>query len=478
DYAAVLMGCTRQYLDACRADDTYGVFLHELTYLKPYIDSNPGEAEYIRELIAAGRVGTGGAHSLPSETIISGEAIIRNFIQGRRYHEAVLGDRPWVLMLWDVFGHVSQISQIAAGCGFRAIIWSKDIRGARPLFYHEALDGTRILVRRMPYGFGDRGMERDIEFLRACLHEPASLGYPADLRLDCNDFRPPRGWVVGRTRWLRSLDPPIIVSGQAHRLYFGDIMQAERRGEIFIPVMARDFEWHHQGTGVAHIDLKIANRLCENTIVNAEKWATIGSQFGALYPWEALDKAWRQVFFAQHHDAITGPCCDRSYFDLMAGYREALSLSHEVLSRALAYLAAGVNTTGSDALAALVVFNPLNWARTDLAEAQITFRRPVRSFRLVSAASGEPLPFEVVDATGPSGRIRHARVRFLVTVPSLGYTTVHVVRSDDPLPLVEKLAPSDTVDLENEFYRLTVSAAAGGGIVSLYDKELGRELIN
>ncbi len=477
DYAAVLMGCARQYLDGCRADDTYGVFLHELTYLKPYVDTNPGEGEYIRELIAAGRVGTGGAHSLPSETIISGEAIVRNFVHGRRYHEAVLGDRPWVLMLWDIFSHVSQISQIAAGCGFRAIIWSKNIRGARPLFYHEALDGTRVLTRRMSYSLSNRGMEQDLEELRACLYEPASLGYPADLRLDCNDFRPPRGWVIGRTKWLRTLKPPIIVSGQAHRLYFTDMMRAEKRGEIFVPVMARDFEWHHQGTGVAHIDLKIANRLCENSLVNAEKWATVASQFGARYPWEALDKAWRQVLFNQHHDAITGPCCDRSYFDIMDGYREALELAHEVMDRAMAYIAAGANTARDDALAALVVFNPLNWPRTDLAEAEIKLPRAVPSFALVSA-TGEPLPFEVVEADGPSGKVKRARVRFLATVPSLGYTTVYVVRSDEPLPTVEKLPSAETVELENDFYRLTVSAAAGGGIVSLYDKQLGRELVN
>jgi alpha-mannosidase len=479
DYARVLMGCTRQYLDGCRADELYGVFLHELTYLKPYIDTHPGEGEYIRGLIAAGRVGTGGAHSMPAETVISGEALLRNFLHGRRYHEAVLGDRPWVLHLWDVFGHVSQLPQIAAGCGFGAVIWSKDIRGARPLFYQEGPDGTRLLVRRVSYGFSERGMAGDLEHLRSCLLEAASLGLPADLRLDCNDFRPPRSWIIGRCQELRELRPPIIVSGQAHRHYFQEIKAAEEQGRLFIPVTARDFEWHHQGTGVAHIDLKIANRLAENALVNAEKFATVASQLGARYPWEALDKGWRQLLFAQHHDAITGPCCDRSYFDLLNGYREALELAEEVLNRALTYLAGGVNTarSGQRDLAALVVFNPLNWERTDLVETEIVLPRAVQSFALESAA-GEPVPFEVVDAQPGGGRVRRASLRFLATVPSFGYAVYYVVPSTAPLPMVRRLRAADLVELENEFYRLTISAQAGGGIVSLYDKQLRRELIN
>lgn len=477
DYAVVLMGCTRQYLDGCRADPGYGVFLHELTYLKPYIDSNPGEGEYIRELIRAGRVGTGGAHSLPSETIISGEAIVRNIIQGRRYHELVLGDKPEVLMLWDIFGHVSQLPQIAAGCRFRAAIWSKDIRGARPIFYQLGPDGTRILVRRLSYGFSDRGMEEDIEHLRRCLAEAASLGMEVDLRLDCNDFRPPRGWVIGRTRWLRGLEPAIVVGGQAHRRYFRDVRRAERDGKIFIPTTARDFEWHHQGTGVAHIDLKIANRLCENALVNAEKFATVASQFGARYPWLALDKAWRQVLFNQHHDAITGPCCDRSYFDLMDGYREALELASEALDRSLVYITGGVDTRGEEGvLTALVVFNPLNWERMDVVETWVELPRAVESFE-VRDGEGQVVPFEVAEAEGPAGRVRGARIRFLATVPGLGWSTFHLVRSDQPLPMVTKLAGAEQVEVENDFYRLRLSADAGGGIVSLVDKELGEELI-
>jgi alpha-mannosidase len=480
DYAHVLTACAAQYLDGCRADDAYGVFLHELTYLKPYIDTNPGEGEFIRALIKAGRVGTGGAHSLPSETILSGEAIVRNLCHGRWYHERVLGDRPSVLMLWDVFGHVSQLPQIAAGARFNAIIWSKDIRGTRPLFHHLGLDGTRVLTRRTGYWVHETDtMQGDLDWLRGAAREAQSLGHEVDLRLDCVDFRPPRTWPIGRCSWLAGLDPALLVSGQAHRRYFEEILRAERARTIFIPTSGRDFEWHHQGTGVAHIDLKIANRLCENALVNAEKFAAVASQFGARFPWEAIDKAWRHVLFNQHHDAITGPCCDRSYFDIMNGYREALELAGEALDRSLTYLSAGVNTlrSGRRDLSSLVIFNPLNWTRTDLVETDIVLPRAVDSFAL-ETASGDPVPFEVVGAAGPRGKVKSATVRLLATVPGLGYTTVHVVPSSDPLPMVEKLPAADAIELENEHYRLLVTAASGGGIESLYDKHLGRDLIN
>ncbi len=231
DYAHVLTGCAEQYLDGCRADDAYGVFLHELTYLKPYLDTHPGEAEFVRALIAAGRVGTGGAHSLPSETILSGEAIVRNLCRGRWYHERVLGDRPSTLMLWDIFGHVSQLPQIAAGARFNAIPWSKDIRGARPLFHHLGLDGTRVLTRRTGYWMHETGtMEGDLEWMRLAAREAESLGHDVDLRLDCVDFRPPRTWPIGRSDYPQPVTVDAILV-TPHELW-GDLVEGAALADV------------------------------------------------------------------------------------------------------------------------------------------------------------------------------------------------------------------------------------------------------
>ncbi len=85
----------------------------------------------------------------------------------------------------------------------------------------------------------------------------------------------------------------------------------------------------------ARSDLKIGQRLSENMTLTAEKFGAIAYLRGAKYPDLALDKAWRQIFFGSHHDAITGTPSDSAFLDLVHGYREAFELSKDALNDSL-----------------------------------------------------------------------------------------------------------------------------------------------
>ena len=478
DYAEVLFACVNQNMAVCRADEGYGIFLHEMTYLKPWLDSHPRDREQYFALLAAGRVGGGGAHSLPSANLISGEAFIRNFAYGRVWQE-YLGDRPEIAMLWDIFGHFSQLPQVLGGLRFSGVIWSKDIRGVHPLFWHVGLDGSRLLTRRVMYGYPAHPRETAEKYLADHLAEIEALDHPADLRLDCGDCKPPTPWLVGECTRLAGEKLPWVVSGQAHRHYFREIHAALAAGEIRAPQSGRDLEYHHQGTGLSHSDLKIINRRCENTLHAAELFCSIAAQHGAAYPHLALDKAWRQLFFHQHHDAITGPCCDRSYLDLLESLRETLELAAGARDAALSHLDAlsTVHPPGAHAQAALApvavvrVFNPATADRCDVVCAEVEFAEPVRGFT-VRNSRGEMVPCEMPDACRVPGGIERATVRFTAQVPGTGMTTYWLMASDE-LPGTLDEHPGDTI--ENEFFRLRVDTEHGG-IVSLYDKRLQREL--
>ncbi len=58
-------------------------------------------------------------------------------------------------------------------------------------------------------------------------------------------------------------------------------------------------------------------------MLDGERLATLAWLPGAPYPAESLDKAWRQLAYGAHHDAITGTESDQVYLDLLAGWREA-----------------------------------------------------------------------------------------------------------------------------------------------------------
>jgi len=102
----------------------------------------------------------------------------------------------------------------------------------------------------------------------------------------------------------------------------------------------------YTGKDVSFIDTKQAQRSAENTLLSAEKFATIAGLLGARFPSEAIDKAWRQLLFGAHHDGITGSESDQVYLDLLGGWREAQEHGQAALDGALNHLGSRIDTTG------------------------------------------------------------------------------------------------------------------------------------
>ncbi len=480
DYTIVLMNDLRQNLTVSRFDPAYGFFIHELNYLKPYLDTYPEDRAALAELIQEGRVGTGGSDCQPAETVIGGEGIVRNIIYGRLFHEGTLGDRPEVFMTWDVFGHCAQLAQILARSRFSGCIWSKPIYGAHAIFWHQALDGTKLLFKRTNYSLKAEDIASFQKLILERYQEIRSLGFVEDQQLDCLDFKPPSHWTAGTSSKLGTADHEVVVTGTGQRIWFRQAHREIAERKLRLPVVARDYEFYHQGTGVSRIEFKIANRIAESLLQAAETFATVWSCLGGPYPDRALDKAWRHLLFYQHHDAITGPCCDRGYLDIMAGYREACELAagvYDSAARELAGLADLARAAPSRDAVGLVVFNHLNWERDDVVRVAVTLGEGGWRGAALFDASGVEVPFEVEESSAKAdGTLRTLEISFVArNVPSVGYKSFFLVPSDAPMPAAQ-IAPG--LAIENEFFQIEASPEAGGGIVSLFDKEAGREVID
>jgi alpha-mannosidase len=473
DYAISLLGDVEQNLIICRFDRDYGVFLHEITYLKPYFDTHPEEREYIKKLIKEGKIGTGGSYNQPCEKMISGEALIRNILYGRLFHEKILGDNPLVYSPWDVFGHCIQLSQILSKSRFIGCIWSKDIRGFHPIFYHQSLDGTKLLYRRVGYGYSSSDIEELKKKVKIQREELLSYGLSVDIRLDCSDFKPPTPHLVGKCKELKKYG--IFVTGSGENKFFEEAIREIKKKKISIPVTTRDMEYHHQGTALTRVEFKIGNRIAENILISAEKFATIANLLGAKYPDKAIDKSWRQLLFGQHHDAITGPCCDRVYVDLMAGYREALNLAEETLFNSLDYIGSAIKIEEKKGIP-LAVFNPLSWERTDVCRVKIELEKPLEGFSLKDY-QGKNIDFEIEDIKYEDKKIKSFKLIFIAEkIPSFGYKLYYLEPALEKIKIYKEKLRENFI--ENEFYRLEVSPSLGGGIVSLKDLEERKELLN
>jgi hypothetical protein len=134
----------------------------------------------------------------------------------------------------------------------------------------------------------------------------------------------------------------------------------------------------------------------------------------------------------------------------------------DLMNRSLGQLADQIHVPART----LVFFNSLNWKRDALVETDLEERA-----ELVDLTTGQMVP---VEAVSHNQGFQH--VRFLVRdLPPVGYKCFQVRRAAAALPA----APAATKEavVENAFYRIRANAASGA-IASIYDKQLGRELVD
>lgn len=111
----------------------------------------------------------------------------------------------------------------------------------------------------------------------------------------------------------------------------------------------------YTGKDVSYIDTKQANRAAENAVLDAERFAVFaGVLTGAQYPQAAFAKAWVQLAYGAHHDAITGSESDQVYLDLLTGWRDAWELGGTCRDNALRLLSGLAAATDHS----VVVWNP------------------------------------------------------------------------------------------------------------------------
>lgn len=445
-YAMGAFDIMRRYCQLHREDPHFRSTLSEIDYLKPYFDVFPEDRETLLKAFREKRAEPDVMYNQPNEQNCDGEALVRNFLYGQLFHGRVLGNICHVYGPGDVFGHPNQLSQIARKSGCIGISWDKHIYNFPPFFTHLALDGIGLPHKRGWASWDD-------------VHQMGLSVTTGGI-----DQTPP-------TDWHATLLPKV------QQATYGDLVSAIKRDcserGAHLPVVTRDMALYHAATSMSRIELKIGNRLGENTLIAAEKFATIANLLGAKYPEKALDKAWRQILCGQHHDSITGTHNEISYIDLMNSYRETVELASDVLHRSLDYLGRAIDAGGADR--PLVVFNSLAWERTDLVRTTLTFDG-IQGFALQDH-EGRNVPFEVAGIRrNKKGLVLSADVAFVANkLPSLGYRAYRVVLSNRPLPEPKRIG--GTV-IENEFYRIEVDPARGGGIVSLYDKQARREVMN
>ncbi|MFE4633701.1 NEW3 domain-containing protein [Streptomyces sp. NPDC056773] len=494
------------HLQQAREDPAYRFVLSEVDYLKPYWDTHPGERAELRALIAEGRVEiVGGTYNEPSTNLTSAETTIRSAVHGLDLHRGTLSADPRTAWQLDVFGHDPSFPALMAGAGLDSAVlargphhqwgpmmdtWGDPLRAPAAMqlpaeYEWIAPSGEGLLLHYLPahYSAGwfshqapDAGAaaEQLLELYELLRTAAATKNVLIPMG---TDFSWPHRWGLDvQHAWNRRYCWPRM-EHSGPRAHF-DAVRAElaARGEQPLPV-TREMGPVYTGKDVTYADVKQAHRAAENLLEQAEAFAALACAEGLTdYPAQTLDKAWRHLLHAAHHDAVTGTFSDQVYLDLLPTWREARELAAGVREEALAALTAEADTRGPGPLA-VTVHNPVSWTRTDLVRTRVDLsalglaedRDAARITVLDEAGRAAPVHVEAVAGST-------AELAFLAEdVPSLGHRTWWLAASELPVSGGWEPAPGHTA--ENEFLRAEADPVRGGGLARLLDRRTGQELL-
>jgi len=496
----------RLHLEKARRDPDYKFVLAELDYLKPHFDAFPRDRAFLRSLLRDGRAElVGGTYNEPNSNLTGAETTIRNAVYGMGFQRGVLGAEPASAWMLDAFGFDPGFPGLMAAAGLTSSSWARGpfhqwgpAENTQMQFPAEfewlSPDGSGLLTAYMAnhYGAGwTLHTASDLEgALRAAYEQFRSLAPVAATRNVMlpvgSDHVIPARWVtdVAREWGARYLWPRFVPA--IPRDFFAAV-RAEAEAEparFWLMPQTRDMNPVYTGKDVSYADTKLAARAGEVAVLEGERLATLAWLRGAAYPAESLDKAWRQLAYGAHHDAITGTESDEVYLDLLAGWREAWQRGDAARRDAVSFLT-GAAPAGTDAAApgsggtglAVTVVNGLARERDGMATVTVTLSESDTQWLTVTdPVTGEPVPALAEGlARHPSGSLASVTLTFRARgVPALGFLRYPLVPAGSPPP--GSWAAIDGLTIENDAFRVT-GAAGHGVLASVLDKAAGREVL-
>jgi alpha-mannosidase len=485
----------RAHLDAARQDEDYRFVLAEVDYLKPHWDAFPGDRADLRRFLRDGKIEiVGGNYNEANTNLTHPESTVRNAVYGVGFQRDVLGADPRSAWMLDVFGHDPSYPGLMADAGLTSSVWARG-----PWHHVGAKRHTGDITRmQFPSEFewispSGRGVLTayladhyvagwDIE-RKSSLDEAMAEAYRqfSNLRKVAatrnvmlpvgHDHNVPSRFCTEIHRaWNEKYVWPRFVVGLPRDFFAAVRADASARSVAFSP-QTRDMNPVYTGKDVSYIDTKQAQRAAEVAVLDGERMAALTTLLGAGYPAFALDKAWRQLVYGAHHDAITGTESDQVYLDLLTGWREADELGRSVLADAISHLASCADTSGEGE--AVIVVNALAFPRD--AVATVELRLPGFKGARVTDADGN----EVAAVT--EAQIRHADGTLELTltfvarqVPASGYRVYRVVEAAKVPPY---WMPRTGTTIESDSFTAEADPERGGALSRLHDRTTGRELV-
>jgi mannosylglycerate hydrolase len=489
-----------QVMDILMSDPDYKSFTldGQTVVLEDYLEIKPERKADLERLIGSGRLLIGPWYILPDEFLVSGESLIRNLMLGHKVAKQ-FGNIMKEGYVPDPFGHIGQLPQILQGFGLRSFIFmrgmDKNVEELGSEFWWAAPDGSKVLAVYQrdnygnlacwgfPYEFGDyrydgpnnnvavENLKKTFDSIRKYANTPYLLFNNGI------DHLPPQPEVPKLIEHAnRNFDDLKLFHGTYPEfvdavLNTGTSMLKSYTGELI-------GKYHHLillSVYSTRMYLKTANFFSQNLLERyaepiAALTATEAKQDFTPFIWQG----WRELLKNHPHDDICGCGVDEIHRDNVQRFDHVQQIGQYVREEAFQVLARYIDTALQEGRP-VIVYNPLNWSRTEVVSLTILFPKEGKSRKAFSLfdSRGERIPF-VVRSSAPmyrmeilkSGEYDVVEVDAAVTVPSCGYTTIYVREKKSPAA-VRKVS-STSRSMENEFLKVSIQP---NGTLSVKDKQ-------
>jgi len=417
--------------------DNYN-FMSSQPQLYQYVKENDPELyNEIKQRAKEGRWDVEGAMWLePDINLSSGESWIRQIYRGKKFMSDEFGVESRIAWLPDIFGFSASFPQVLKKSGVdrfytTKFIWNETNTMPHDIFMWKGIDGTEVFAC---LDFGNH-----FKVTPQMVYEGCCQAFKDKELTDNRLFI--YGWCDGgggpsveqieyKNRMEYGIPGlPKIVPTSTNEYFDKAEADFKKNTEELrdIPKWAGELYLElHRGTYTFMSESKRYNRKSEFGLMQAEGlsvWDMIINK--EAYPKEKLDDAWSVILLNQFHDILPGSAIKEVYDTSYAEYEEATKNLNAITEDKINRIAQSINTEGG-----IFVYNPTSFEANGLV---------------------------TVDGTD----------YYVENIPAHGWKVVKEDTNKD-IKVSEKV-------LENDVIRVTFNDKYE--IVSVYDKECGREVV-
>jgi alpha-mannosidase len=407
----------------------------------------------------------------------SPESLMRQALNAKRFFRHEFGKVSRDVYLPDCFGFGYALPSIATHSGLSAfttqkLTWGSSYGIPFPVGRWRGVDGSEVVAALNPGDYVTR-IRSDISVDPKWSNDPTSLGNGRQVI-----YRLFGTGDIGGAPDIESVDwlEKSLANQNGNvevRNASVDQLACDLTSDEIAALPQYDGELtmktHGVGCYTSQAAMKQFNRKNELLADSAERAAVAAEWLSGLpYPGERLRSAWLRVLWHQFHDDVTGTSIPQAY---QFSWNDELVSSNQfagVLASSTSAVADLLDTQAASV--SLVVYNPLSFSRRDLVEATVDFGSPVpKAIRVVDGHTKREVPVQILAQDG-----NQARILFLADVPSIGFK-VFEVRSGTLQQTANSSLKVTESSLENSRY--AVKLDVNGDLSSVFDKEVGRELL-